>query len=129
MPRRAEATGRTGFVLQQMNETQASFVFTRRPCAREFWFEVAATVATAVAHQQLRAVPAVATYQASRRTHRLNGLKTFGTDGSPGEPIERGAVDSAIQGEKSRKNAAKDSFQGRDKDGTLLGALFSSFAF
>jgi len=97
--------------------------------ARKFRFEVAATVATAIAHQQWHAVQAVATLQASRRMQWLNGLKTLGTDGNPGGPIEPIAADSTIKGEKNRKDAAKDGFQGREKDRTLLGALFSSFSF
>src|SRR5271157_4488568 len=113
-----------------MNEpAQATLVFTERHCAREFGFEVAATVATAIAHQQLRTGQAVATDHALRRTHRLNGLKAFSADRNPGNVVERSAAEPAIRGEEDGKNVSQEGLQGHDKDGTLLGALISSFSF
>src|SRR5271157_1781044 len=121
---------KNGFVLQQMNEpAQATLVFTERHCTRKFGFEVAATVATAIAHQQLRTGQAVATNHALRRTHRLNGLKAFSANGNPGNVVERSAAEPAIGGEEHGENVSQEGLQRRDEDGTLLGALLSSFSF
>jgi len=112
-----------------MNEAaQAGLVFAERYGAGEFRLEVAATVATAVAHQQLRAGETVAANHALRGTCRLYGFKTFGADGNPGNVVERSAAESAIRGEEDGKNVLQEGLQGRDEDGTLLGALLSSFS-
>jgi hypothetical protein len=112
-----------------MNEAaQASIIFTERHGASELRLEVAAAVATAVAHQQLRAGEAVAAKYALWRAYRLNGLKTFGANRDPGDVVERSAAESAIRGEKDGKNVSQQGLQGRDEDGTLLGALLSSFS-
>jgi len=63
-----------------------------------------------------------------RRTRRLDRLKTFGANGNAGNIIERSAAKSAIRGEKDRKNISQEGLHRRDEDGTLLGALFSSFS-
>src|SRR5208283_2815165 len=95
-----------GFILQQMDKpTQATFVFPKRHGAREFWFEVATTVAPAIAHQQLRTGQEVAAHHALRRAHRLNGVKTFVTDRNAGNAVERSTAESAIRREENRKNA------------------------
>src|SRR5271157_200986 len=108
---------------------QATLVFAERHCTRKFRFEVAATVATTIAHQQLRTGQAVATNHALRRAHRLNGLKAFSADRNPGKVVERCAAQPAIRGEKHGKNVSQEGLQRRDEDGTLLGALLSSFSF
>ena len=86
-------------------------------------------MAAAIAHQQLRADQAVATDYALRGPHRLNGLKTFGADRNARNIVERSAAKPAIRGEKDGKNISQEGLHRHDEDGTLLGALLSSFSF
>jgi len=75
-------------------------------------------MAPAIAHQQLCAGQAIATHYALRRTHRLNGVKTFDTDRNAGNVVERSTTEFAIRREENRENAARQGLQGRDEDGT-----------
>jgi hypothetical protein len=84
-------------------------------------------VAAAVADEQLCAGQTVAANHTLGRSYRPNGLEAFGADGNPGDVIQGSTAESAISGEKHRKAATQDGLQGRDEDGTLLGALLSSF--
>ena len=86
-------------------------------------------MAAAVTYQQLSAGQAVAANHALRRTCRLNGRETFGADRYAGNVVERSATQTAIRREEDGKNASQQGLQGRDEDGTLLGALISSFSF
>ena len=126
MPPSTDATGSNAFVLQQMNQpAQAALVFAEGDGARELRLEVAAVLAAAIAHQQLRAEQAIAANYALRRAHRHDGGKTFGTDRNPGNVIERSVAEPAIRREEDGKNVAQEGLQRRENHGTLLGALTS----
>jgi hypothetical protein len=59
----------------------------------------------------------------------LNGREAFGADGNPGDVVQGSAAESTIRRKEDGKNVSEKSLQGRDEDGTLLGALLSSFSF
>jgi len=105
--------------------TKADFIFPEGDGARELRLTVAAILAAAIAHQQLRAEQAVAANHALRLPYRRNGGKTFRADRNPGNVIEWRVAEPAIGREKDGKNVAQEGLQRRESYGTLLGALTS----
>jgi len=59
----------------------------------------------------------------------LDGRNTFGADRNSRDVIKRCTAEPAIRGKKDGKNVLQKGLQRRDEDGTLLGALLSSFSF
>jgi len=85
-------------------------------------------VASAIAHKQLRTGETVTAYHALRRAHPLNRVQAVRADRDPGNVVKRNAAQTAVRREEDRENAAQKASKGREKDGTSVSALFSSFA-
>jgi hypothetical protein len=64
-----------------------------------------------------------------RRANRLDGVQTFRAHRNTGDVIERCPAESAIRREEDGENASQEGLHRRDEEGTLLGALLSSFSF
>src|ERR1017187_8283796 len=105
--------------------TKATFIFPEGDGTRELRLTVAAVLAAAIAHQQLRAEEAIAANHALRLAHRSDGGKTFRADRNLRNVIERRVAQPAIGGEKDGKNVAQEGLQRHENYGALLGALTS----
>jgi hypothetical protein len=94
----------------------------------ELRLEVAATLAVAIADQQLRRQQALAALHALGRADRPDGIETLLARGYTGNGYEEDVTESAIGGQEGRKNALDCGNNCRDEEPTLLGALYSSLS-
>ncbi len=119
-----------GVVLEEMNQVaQTTFVFSEGNRAGKLGLKVAAIAAAAVTHQQLRTGEKIATDHTLRLAQSAESRPGIRRRQEPAKYVQWGAAEPAIGGEQDGKNIAQEVLQGRDKDGTLRGALsFAVFA-
>ena len=117
-------------ILQEVDQSPQRFgVLAKRHGAIELGLELMATMAAAVAHQQLRRQQPFAALKALWSTNRLDRIEAILTNWKPGDVgVEGEATEPAIGGKENRENAADYGQQRRDEGGTLLGALRSSLS-
>jgi len=114
-------------VFQEMDETtQRPGILPKRDSAIELRLEIAATLATSVAYQQLRWQQALAALYALWRTNGPNGIQTLRAYRKTRNVYEGDTAEPAIGGEKNRENALYCRHNRRDEGRTLLGAPRSS---